>query len=52
MYFIDVHFIVWYILDLELLGAFPLIKDCMETNVPLYMTFVQPFLAIFSPYVC
>ena len=24
----------------------------METNVPLYMTFVRPFLAIFLPYVC
>ena len=22
-------------------------KGCMETNVPLYMTFVRPFLAIF-----
>ena len=27
-------------------------KDCMETNVPLYMTFVRSFLAIFLPYVC
>ena len=27
-------------------------KVCMETNVPLYMTFVRPFLALFSPHVC
>ena len=22
-------------------------KDCMKTNVPLYMTFVRPYMAIF-----
>ena len=27
-------------------------KDCFETNVPLSMTFVRAFLAIFLPYVC
>ena len=26
-------------------------KVCMEMNVPLQMTFVRPFLAIFLPYV-
>ena len=25
-------------------------KDCFEMNVPLKMTFVRPFLAIFLPY--
>ena len=27
-------------------------KDRSEMNVPLQITFVQPFLAIFLPYVC
>ena len=26
-------------------------KDCFEMNVPLQMTFVRPFLAIFLPYI-
>ena len=46
------HRVSWRALKKGLHHLNPLHKDCVETNVLLYMTFVRPFLAIFLPNVC
>ena len=45
---IHVHFFLWKVKTQFLRNLqFNLHKDRLETNVPLQMTFVRPFLAIF-----